>query len=164
MQFPDCTSFHPVYIADRDRNVGCAVRTVKLELVFVLVLVHTRHPVTESVSRGEQVISDQAESRFPMAQVTAHSRAFGYTDGLSAAFIIVVIFFITQVDAVSSRLRQHRAFKVTSVTGLAGTRVAFVEIFMLQVPRPAVDVMHAMGATEGQGKRGMAYAALADAA
>jgi hypothetical protein len=29
-----------------------------------------------------------------MAQVAAHRRAYGYTDGLSAAFIIVIIFFI----------------------------------------------------------------------
>ena len=142
------------------------MRTMKLELVFVLVLVRTAHPTTESVSLGDQIISDQAESRFPMAQVAAHSRAFRHVYGLSttAIVIVVIIFFIDQVVSVRSRLRQHRAFQVLAVAGAAGTGVALVEVLMFEVPGPAVDVMHAMGAAEGQRQAGMTDAALADAA
>lgn len=72
-------------------NSRIALRFIRARL---LVLVRTAHPVTEAVSLVDQVISDQAKSRFFMAQVAAHGRAFGYADRLSAAFIIVVIFFI----------------------------------------------------------------------
>ena len=48
------------------------MRTMKLEWVFVLVPVRAVHPVTESVSLVDQVSSDQAKSRFFMAQVAAH--------------------------------------------------------------------------------------------
>ena len=48
------------------------MRTMKLEWVSVLVPVRAALPVTESVSLVDQAISDQAKSRFFMAQVAAH--------------------------------------------------------------------------------------------
>ena len=100
-----------------------------------------------------------------MAQATAHFRPFCQTDGLSAtAFIVIVILIIPQVDAVSGGAGKHRAFQVHAMAGAAVIGICCVEILVFEVPRLAVDVMHAMGATERKRQAGVTAAALGDSA
>lgn len=99
-----------------------------------------------------------------MAQAAAHFRPFRQIDGLSAtAFIVIIIvLIIQQVDAVSGGAGKHRAFQVHAMAGAAVIGISFVEILVFEVPRPAVDVMHAMGAIKRKRQAGVTAAALGD--
>lgn len=96
-----------------------------------------------------------------MAKAAAHLCSFSYIDGLSTTLIVLII---TQVVAVRGGAGKHRAFQVLAMAGAAGIGIRFVEILVLEVPRPAVDVMHAVGAVEGKWQAGMTDAALGDGA
>ena len=96
-----------------------------------------------------------------MAQAAAHFCSFSDMDGLSATLIILII---TQVVTVRGGAGKYRAFQVQAMAGLAGFGARFVEILVLEVPRPAVDVMHAMGTAEGKRQAGVTDAALGDGA
>ena len=101
-----------------------------------------------------------------MAQATAHFRSFRQIDGLSATtfIVIIIVLIIPQVDAVSSSAGKHRAFQVHAMAGAAVIGISFVEILVFEVPRPAVDVMHAMGTIKRKRQAGVTAAALGDSA
>jgi len=100
-----------------------------------------------------------------VAQVAAYFRPFCQIDGLSATtFIVIIVLIIPQVDAVSGGAGKHGAFQVDAMAGAAGIGVSFVEILVFEVPFPAIDVMHAMGAIERKRQAGVTAAALADSA
>lgn len=96
-----------------------------------------------------------------MAKTAAHLCSFSYIDGLSATLIVIII---TQVVAVRGGAGKHRAFQVLAMAGAAGIGISLVEVLVLEVPRPAVDVVHTVGAVEGQRQAGMTDTALGDGA
>jgi len=50
------------------------------------------------------------------------------------------------------------------MAGAAVIGISFVEILVFEVPRPAVDVMHAMGTIKRKRQAGVTAAALGDSA
>ena len=109
-----------------------------------------------------------------MAQVAAYLCTLAHADGVGAAvgaavvivvlFTFIIVFIIEQVDAVCGRNGQYRAFQIQAVTGTAGIRIAFVEIFVFTGPCTAVHVVHTVGAVQRWRQAGMAGAAFADRA
>ncbi len=59
---------------------------------------------------------------------------------------------------------KHRTIQIRAMAGLAGAFITLIKILMLQVPGAAVDVMHAVGAAQGQWQTGMTDTTLNDGA